>query len=202
MSLPALLSKLSPRRLRFVTIDGRVVTDDVVGNPHDGYSHPNFGHVTRVAPHTNHGGALPDVAPAPPWWEEHPEALAAEVEAMRAAFPGFVRTPSAVPSWTGSLDTGRGRFDVTLIHRPDRGLPRIVPTKPGLFQRNEASRTRKAPHLYINGDLCIAAQTDWDPDTHDATTALAWTAHWLASFTEWRITGRGWPCAGVGTDAN
>lgn len=199
MSLPALFSKLSPRIPLFVTVDGRLVADAVTGTPR-GYEHPTFGPVTRVEPHTNHGGPVPTVDPAPPWWLSDPGLLEAETAAMKRAFPGFRRTPSRTPAWVGTLDTGRGRFEVTLTHRPDHGLPLITPTKPGLFQRHEGRWTRKSPHLFINGDLCVAGQDDWDSSVHDATTALAWTAHWLAAFTEWRITGRGWPRDGVAAD--
>lgn len=196
MSLPRLLSRLSSRTLRFVTIDGRLVTEGVTGRP-GAYSHPRFGPVTRVTPHTNHGGALPVAAPAAPWWKSQPELLAAEIEAMNRAFPGFVLASEDPPVWLGDLNTGRGTFEVALVHRADHGLPRVVPSKPGLFQRHEGARTCKSPHLYVNGDLCIACQEDWDPARDDATTAVAWTAHWLAAFTEWRIAGRQWPSEGV-----
>lgn len=198
MTLPALLSTLSPKTSRFVTVGGRIVTGGVSSDARGRPRHPEHGPVTPVPPHTNHGGALPEVAPDPPWWVDHPEVLRAEIAAMARAFRGFkLHEVDGAPAWVGTLNTGRGRFGVTVVHRPDHGLPYVRPDRPGRFQRHEGPRTVKSPHLYVNGDLCVAGQDDWDPDSHDATTVLAWTAHWLATFTEWRITGRGWPCEGV-----
>ncbi len=120
---------------------------------------------------------------------------------MAEAFPAFRRVEvRGRPAWHGFLDTGRGRFGVTVVHRPDGRLPYVIPDRPALFRRREGGRHRWAPHLFLNGDLCVASQEDWDVERDDATTVIAWTAEWLATFTTWRITGRDWPCERVEVD--
>lgn len=153
--------------------------------------------------HKNHGGAGPSESQdlANPWWERKPEQLALERAAMAEAFPNFLYEPAeGVPAWCGTLDTGRGRFRVTVIQRADHSLPRVVPGSPNLFRRKEGWTYRRSPHVYLNGDLCVARRTDWNPRIHDTTIVVAWTAHWLAAFTEWQIAGREWPCEGTDID--
>ena len=201
MTLPALLSKLSVRTPRYVTVQGRTIPDDDVSVVDGLHYHPQHGHVTPVRPHTNHGGELPKEGKNSPWWSAQPGTLQAEADAMSRAFPGFVQTEvDGRPAWRGNLDTGRGTFGVTIVHRPDHGLPRVIPDRPHRFRRRAGRRLRPSPHLYVNGDLCIAGQSDWNPVEDDATTVVAWTAHWLASFTEWWISGL-WPCEGTTADA-
>lgn len=202
MTLPALISKMSGRVPRFVTVDGQVVAGTSVVSTSNGYRDPEHGRVTPVTRHTNHGGKPPDEHGLPPWWEREPARVEAEIMAMASAFPGFEQVVvGGAPAWRGVLNTGRGRFKITIVHRADHGLPHVLPSRPNLFRRSEAGRVRRSPHLYDNGNLCVAGQDDWDSDRHDATTVTGWAAHWLASFTEWRITGRGWPCSGVDLDA-
>ncbi len=202
MSLPSLLSRMSRRTPRFVTVNGRVVSgEDSIVATATGYQHREHGPVTPVRRHTNHGGKPPDEIDQTPWWDQNPTILDDERETMARAFPGFIASEvDGRPAWRGEIDTGRGKFAVTVVHRPDRGLPNVIPVKPGVFRRHEGRHTRFSPHLYLNGNLCVASQDDWDPDRDDATTVIAWTAHWLAAFTEWRFTGR-WPCDGVEFDA-
>lgn len=202
MTLPALISKMSGRMPRFVTVDGQIVAGTSVVWKANGYHHVEHGRVTPVVRHANHGGKPPDEHRLWPWWERKPAQIRAEMKVMARAFPGFEPVVvRGVPAWRGILNTGRGGFEVTIVHRADHGLPHVLPTRPSLFRRSEAGRVRRSPHLYDNGNLCVAGQDDWDPERHDATTVLGWAAHWLASFTEWRITGRGWPCSGVDVDA-
>jgi hypothetical protein len=201
VTLPSLLSKMSRRTSRFVTVDGIVVsTIDGVERTADGFSHPSFGLLTPVRRHENHGGSEAVDATPLPWWDQHPELLASEQLAMGRAFPSFdlVEVDGRV-GWRGELNTGRGRFEVTILHWPGRGLPQIVPTRPSLYGRRQGRRLVRSPHLFLNGNLCVARSQDWDPTRDDATTVVAWTAHWLAAFTEWRITGR-WPCSGIEID--
>ena len=202
MSLPKLISKMSGRTPRFVTVEGRVIPGAGVVASGAGFRHPQHGHVTNVVRHTNHGGEAIRADACHAWWEIDPELLVREALAMAVAFPTFrFLLVDGAPAWRGTLNTGRGRFEVTIVHRPDHRLPHVVPSRPGLFKRNSGGRTRRSPHLFDNDDLCVAGQADWKPAEHDATVVIGWTAHWLASFTEWRITGRGWPCPGVDVDA-
>jgi len=57
-----------------------------------------------------------------------------------------------------------------------------------------------SPHLYVSGNLCVADRSEWDPVGHDVATAVAWGAHWLAAYTEWRMS-RHWPVDGAQADA-
>lgn len=202
MTIPALLSRMSRLTPRFVTVNGRVVSgDDSVASTTTGHQHPDYGRVTPVRRHSNHGGEPPEETSRSPWWNDNAARFEDEREAMSNAFPGFVDTEvGGRPSWRGEINTGRGTFTVTIVHRPDHGLPTVIPERPSQFRRREGRRVRRSPHLYVNGNLCVACQDDWDPNRDDATTVIAWTAHWLAAFTEWRFTGR-WPCEGVEVDA-
>ncbi len=202
MTLPTLISKMSGRVPRFVTVAGQIVAGNQVVSTANGHYHPELGRVTSVRRHTDHGGMPLHEAAGPQWWERDPERLELEAAAMTAAFPGFepVETRGR-PAWWGVLDTGRGHFEITVVHRGDHGLPYVVPSKPSLFRRKEGRRFRWAPHRYSDGNLCVASAEDWDADRDEASTVVGWAADWLATFTTWRITGRGWPCEGVEVDA-
>ena len=53
------------------------------------------------------------------------------------------------------------------------------------------------PHILCGSvQQGVADRSDWDPAVHTAATVTGWAAHWLAAFTEWRITRR-WPVEGV-----
>ena len=201
MSLPALISKLSGRTPRFVTVSGRVVSGAEVVATSDGHHHPDHGYVTPIRRHTNHGGSASPETHVSPWWEAAPDQLELEKVAMGKAFPGFAFDEiGGRPAWRGKVNTGRGTFEITIVHRPDHRTPRVVPTTRSLLRRQEGRHQRWSSHLYLNGDLCVAEDADWNPARDDAVTVVAWAAHWLASFTEWRISGRGWPAEGVSVD--
>lgn len=200
MSIPALLRHHGVHVPRFVTVAGRVVFDNVTTTP-SGPVHRDYGPVTAVAPHRFHGGeeeadnvlAQSHVD----WWADH-GALTHHVDAMKESFPEFLYLPSddgAPPSWGGVIDTGRGRFTVLIMTRRDQGLPRVHVTQPRLGA-NAGRRWQKPPHLFTTGSLCVADREDWDPSQHTVATATAWAAHWLAAYSEWRIT-RKWPVEGV-----
>ena len=198
MSMPALLSQFGLDTQRFVTSDGRVIFDGVTGSA-GGYSHPEYGAVSAMASHGFHGdGPEPtdETTPAP-WWEDESQ-LQRHIDALAAAFPGFRQLEydgEHPPMWFGDLDTGRGKFTVAIALRHDRGLPFVRVIKGPKLGIPTGRSWIPSPHLYLNGNLCIADQSDWDLDLHTVATAVAWTAHWLAAFTEWRITRR-WPVEG------
>jgi hypothetical protein len=96
----------------------------------------------------------------------------------------------------GDIDTGRGKFKVVVVLRRDQGLPFVRLFGGPRLGVNAGRRWMPSPHLYLNGNLCVADSADWNQDEHTAATVVAWTAHWLAAYTEWRITRR-WPVQGV-----
>src|SRR4051812_30036760 len=134
MTLAALISKMSGRTPRFVTVEGRVVNSTSVVSGADGYRHPEHGRVTPVTRHANHGGKPPDDRPAAPWWEQEPARLKAEVGAMAHSFPDFEPiVVGGAPAWRGVVHTGRGKFEITVVHRPGHGLPLVIPSQPNRF---------------------------------------------------------------------
>lgn len=199
MSMPALLSHFGINAARFVTNTGEIVFDGVT-NAGGGFAHAVHGAVTPVAKHTFHGGGEePDDGHAGPvaWWDDKVQ-IDRHIEAMEKAFPFFLYVPpedNCGPCWGGLIDTGRGKFQVGIFPRRDQGLPRIV-----VFDRRlgmpAGRRWQPSPHLYVNGNLCVADRDEWDPDNHTVATAVAWAAHWLAAYTEWRMSRR-WPIEGV-----
>ena len=198
MSVSALLSHFGIKAARFVTSTGEIVFSGVT-KADDGFRHAAHGNVTPVANHTFHGGSQEpeEEANGTVWWEDR-ERLERNVRAMNASFPNFSYLPSedgAVPCWGGVIDTGRGKFNVGIFTRRDGGLPTVSV----LHQRLGAPagrRLQRPPHLYDNGDLCVADRSDWDPERHTVATVAAWAAHWLAAYTEWRMSRR-WPVEGV-----
>ncbi|MFC9980247.1 hypothetical protein [Gordonia sp. NPDC127522] len=202
MSMPALLSHFGIDDARYVTSTGLVVFDGVT-SPVDGvFQHEQFGAVTPVAEHAFHGDVPEpsDVAGSDRRWWEDRSAIDRHIVAMSNSFPDFVflePTEDLNPCWCGTIDTGRGRFEVAIILRADEGLPSVVVLGKRRLGINQGRRWVKSPHLYLNGNLCIASADDWISGVHTAATATAWAAHWLAAYTEWRIT-KQWPVDGAG----
>lgn len=195
MTIPALLKHHGVDVPRYVTVDGRIVFDEV-NVAATGATHPVHGPLSLVAPHTFHGGVeLPSVARDDTWCEG---ALLRHKNAMGVAFPGFTfASPvgNQPPAWFGLINTGRGRFKVGVFLRRDAGIPSIRVFGPRLGAYS-SGRWIESPHLYLNGNLCVADQSDWNPKEHTVATATAWAAHWLAAYTEWRMSRR-WPVEGV-----
>jgi hypothetical protein len=192
MTIAQLLSHHGLREPRWIEVNGKVA----FGPPAVGTD------MTALEPHTFHGGDDPedtDVADTP-WWQDDQE-VARHVDAVKTAFPAFILMPDeddGPPSFGGLLDTGRGKFKVLVIMRRDGGLPFVHVVGPRLG-RQEGRRWRHAPHTYTSGAICVADQSDWRQGQHSAATVIAWAAHWLAAYTEWRFTGR-WPVEGYVPD--
>lgn len=200
MSMPALLSHFGIDTERFVTTSGQIVFSGVSSNTSGSYEHPQHGAVSPVAPHTFHGGTEEpiDSSNYEAWWDDQNE-LSRHREAMQKAFPEFLYFPAegdAPPCWIGDLNSGRGTFRVGIVARADHGLPFVKLLSNQKLGKAAGRRWIPSPHLYLNGNLCIADQSDWRPEEHTIATAVAWTAHWIAAYTEWRFS-RQWPVEGV-----
>lgn len=204
MSMPALLSHFGINNARFVTQTGEIVFDGVTKTA-SGFTHATLGPVMSVAKHTFHGGEdEPDDDPDDfqVWWDDEAQ-IRRHTDAMELAFPDFVYVPpddKGGPCWGGIIDTGRGMFEIGIFPRRDQGLPRIVVLNRRLGAP-AGRRWQNSPHLYLNGNPCVADREDWDPFEHTVATAAAWTAHWLAAYTEWRMSRR-WPVEGVNAVAS
>lgn len=199
MTIAALLHHHGVDVPRYVTVNGQVVLDGVNSTP-SGFVHSVLGPVTPISDHTFHGGEEEaDDMPGDPklWWEDDAR-IARHIAAMEHSFPQFIYVPpegELAPCWGGIIDTGRGKFKVLVATRRDEGLPRVTVVGPKLGM-HAGRRWIPSPHLYLNGNLCVADQRDWDPSAHTVATVTAWAAHWLAAYTEWRIIRR-WPTEGV-----
>ncbi len=201
MSIAALLHHHGVDVPRYVTVNGQIVFDDVQVSP-SGYTHSSLGAVAPVQNHTFHGGdEASDNADheGTPWWSDEAR-LQRHISAMEQSFPGFIYVAASDglgPCWGGELNTGRGKFKVLIMTRRDEGLPRVMVVGPKLGVPSGKSWI-PSPHLYLNGNLCVADEGDWNPEEHTIATVTAWAAHWLAAYTEWRMT-RHWPAEGVQT---
>lgn len=196
MSLPNLLRRVGHTVPRGVSIDGRIVTGAAARVA------VAAGTATWVEPHVFHGGEDPTEPEesASGWWTDA-DARRRDIEAMAAAFPDFQLTEEGgMYKWEGVLDTGRGRFRIKIVDSPTKALPTVVPVQPQAFTRHEGRRFVRSPHLYLSGNLCVADRDDWDPERHTTATVVAWAAHWLAAYTDWRLSGC-WPTQGFVPDA-
>jgi hypothetical protein len=194
MSMASLLRHHGVTVPRYVTVNGQIVFDNVTSTA-DGNVHNTFGPVTKVADHTFHGGFEPSAAPVGELNDS--THLERHIDAVAQAFPHFEYHEPAEghgASWSGLINTGRGRFKLTIALRRDGSLPAAIVTNAHLGA-SIRGRWVPAPHLFMNGNLCIADQDDWVPSIHTAATAIAWSAHWLAAYTEWRMA-RVWPVEG------
>jgi len=192
MSMAGLLAKFGHDAGRWVGPTGRVTIGSGAGGAGG----------LRVAPHTFHGGEDPrgDIADdsEAPWWLSD-GAMTHEREVMAQAFPSFLEVPgddANPPAWFGSIDTGRGVFQLMLVHRNDHGLPSVVPLRITRRGKPRGRGWANAPHLYTSGNLCVADTADWAPDRMTIADVVAWAAHWHACYVEWLATDR-WPADGV-----
>lgn len=198
MSIASLLSHHGVHVPRYVTVDGRIVFDGVSVTSDGATIHDTFGPVTAVQGHKFHGGMDQLAAvKGEPWWNDS-VLVSRHIDAMNQSFPGFeyfAGCSSVAPRWRGKIDTGRGRFTLEIELRADGSLPmlRVPGLKLGAFS---SGRWEPSPHLYLSGNLCVADRDDWDSEMHTAATAVAWGAHWLAAYTEWRMSRR-WPANGT-----
>lgn len=200
MSLHSLLRHVGIDVPRYVTVNGRVICD----TPAHPASPEVVSTATPMAPHRFHGG--PDPAPEKKqyrdaWWNTDADARRRDIEAMSNAFPSFILFDEEDDYWYGGqIDTGRGKFLISVSPRSNGAMPSIRLVNKFKLGRQEGRRWRTSPHLYDSGALCVAGQDDWDPEVHTTATVVAWTAHWFAAYTEWRMSGV-WPTEGYGRNA-
>lgn len=202
MTLLGALNRLGVNVPRYVTVDGQIVFD-AVGTGGGGYTHPTHGVVTPVVKHTFHGGVEEPTDSGvlgAHWWDD-PARLQRHVAAMSEAFSKFAYLEPEedhAPCWAGEINTGRGRFQIGVTLRADEGLPSVFLIKKVPLGVHQGKWWVPSPHLYLNGNLCIADQTDWDPEVHTTATAVGWAAHWFAAYTAWRLSGGNkWPTPGA-----
>lgn len=153
--------------------------------------------------HAFHGGDEPAEATGKVAWWLIPGALDRDRAEMQKYFPGFVEIGGEIdlaPAWVGVIETRVGEFQIAVIHRFDHGLPKVVPVEPKKRTRRKGRRLIEAPHTYTSGNLCIAAQQDWDPARDSVANVVAWAAHWHAFYVEWLFTGI-WPSEGFVAEA-
>lgn len=192
MSIKSLLQTIGTSVPRYVTVDGRIVTEYSTSLP--------LSDLSPVAPHRFHGGATPVKAGAsPPWWRND-EAKANDIADMRRAFRNLVVLDQDDDlAYAVEFNTGRGVVRCVLLPQFDQSLPRIFPVNPKRLGRRDA-RARGGfhlpPHVFTNGQLCIADEEAWNATERSTVVAGCWTAHWLACYTEWKIFGV-WPTEGV-----
>lgn len=200
MTMSALLSHFGIGAARYVTAAGEIVFAGVTQAANGIYTHSTKGAVTPLVAHSFHGAEdePTDSAAAPTaWWDDEDE-VRRHVVAMQNAFPAFEFVPAddhRAPCWVGEIDSGRGRLTIAVTMRRDRGLPFVSPLKGPRLGLATGRAWIPAPHLFLNGNLCVAGQDDWNPEQHTAATVTGWAAHWLAAYTEWRFSRR-WPVAG------
>ncbi|MFJ3940064.1 hypothetical protein [Streptomyces parvus] len=200
MSIHSLLRHVGIDVPRYITVNGRVIFD-TPASPAAGAA---VAAATRVEPHRFHAG--PDPAPARgkhdnAWWNVDASARQRDIEAMSKAFPGFILFEEDDDFWYGgTIDTGRGKFLIAVLPQTNRSLPTIRLVSKFKLGRQEGRYWRRSPHLYDSGALCVAAVDDWNSEVHTTATATAWAAHWLAAYTEWRVSGV-WPTEGYGRNA-
>jgi hypothetical protein len=193
VTLPSLFRKVGIHVPRGVTVDGTVVLGDRQ------IQSVGAATVTAMHPHRFHGGE--DPAPARydtdrAWWVKSPESKTNDIADMRDSFSNVIVFDDENDlSYGVTLDTRRGKFDVLILPQVDGSLPTAVAVRPKRLGRNEGRKFRVAPHLYLSGALCIADSSDWEGKGYKTSVAAAWTAHWLACYSAWRINGI-WPTEG------
>ncbi len=199
MTIPGLLRKVGINVPRGVTVNGQIVLE---GRP-SGVgvaAAQSYG----LAPHRFHGGDDPSPARndlTGAWWNQDSDARDADIADMRHRFANTtVYTEDGNLAYMVKYDTGRGLYDCLILPQINGSLPAVYFSKSKKPGRRVGRHHAPAPHLYTNGALCIAEESDWDGKGYLTSIAAAWTAHWLACYTEWRITGR-WPTDGYGVRA-
>jgi class 3 adenylate cyclase len=185
-----LLKSVPPTALLGVTSEGRLVTS--VGSTSSS---------TPIAAHRfHHGIEIESPIQGTPWWDELPAMLERERRRVSEAFPSFEAFESeGCIGWRGTLRPWQREFTIESLWRRDRArIPRVSVTSESHLGRMERGKWKRAPHLFDAGNLCVARSSDWLPMAYDATTVIAWAAHWLGCYEQWVMFRRQWPRIGQG----
>jgi hypothetical protein len=105
---------------------------------------------------------------------------------MRVVWPSF--HCKARGFWIGrlrALDFSES-YDVRIEYR--------VGAKPkvwvlGLPSREEESESKKIPHRFTDGSICLFYGDEWTADKSIARTIVPWLLEWLAFYEGWLVTG-------------
>lgn len=100
---------------------------------------------------------------------------------MRERFPQFrlFEDPSRGLSWEGFLEPAAGRVFRVLV-----ACPPTYPYQAPVLRVIEPLLRRGAPHLYVDGSLCVHRQR-WDPMTGTAASCVPLVAAWLVGYFGW-----------------
>lgn len=157
--------------------------------------------VTAIAAHRfHHGIEVESPAPGTAWWDAQPALLERERRHMSTSFPSFEAFGSEGRiGWRGTVTPWNRAFSIEILWHGDRArIPRVSVTPHSHLGRIERGKWKRAPHLFDAGNLCVARPEDWQPSEHDATTVVAWAAHWLGCYEQWVAFRREWPRIGQG----
>ena len=149
--------------------------------------------------------------------EAHMYGIPAVEQHMREAFAEILGSESASRYWEAFQDSYYTEADIAWLAGLGFNLIR-VPFNYRLFQDDPLlgrSRARgfelldrvfgwaQRHGMFVLLDLHAASGSqadDWNADEHDAVTVVAWAAHWLAAYSEWRFTSK-WPSEGAAVEA-
>jgi ubiquitin-protein ligase len=122
-------------------------------------------------------------------WYQEPKwrnRLVVEVALMRERFPQFVltRDESGLLVWRGTLQPVRGisAFGISVT------VPVRYPYQAPVLRVERPKLRPGAPHLYLNGSLCIYRQS-WDPMRGTVASVVPLAAAWLTAYEHWRQSG-------------
>jgi adenylate cyclase len=157
--------------------------------------------VNAIAAHRfHHGVETESPIPGTAWWDERPALLERERRNISTAFPSFEEFESEGRiGWRGTVMPWSREFTIEILWHLNRAqIPRVNVTSDAHLGRMERGKWKRAPHLFDAGNLCVARPEDWRPSEHDATTVIAWAAHWLGCYEQWAVFRREWPRVGQG----
>ena len=122
------------------------------------------------------------------WYQEQKwrNRLVAEAALMHERFPGFVLTRGAAGQlvWRGMLQPVRNapNYEISVT------VPARYPYEAPVLRVERPALRTGAPHLYLNGSLCVYRQS-WDPMRGTVASVVPLIAAWLTAYEHWRQTG-------------
>jgi len=109
-----------------------------------------------------------------------------EAALMRERFPGFILTRGVAGQliWRGVLQPVKSApaYEISVT------VPPKYPYQPPVSRVERPALRRGAPHLYLNGSLCVYRQS-WDPMRGTVASVVPLVAAWLTAYEHWRQTG-------------